>query len=259
MELLGVDIGGSGIKAGRVDTATGRLLGERLRVDTPRPADPKRVAAALTELVARFEVEGPVGCGFPGVVRDGVVHTAANVSEEWLGEDARARFESGCGRPFVLLNDADAAGLAELRFGAGRGRRGVVLLLTLGTGIGSALFVDGLLVPNTELGHLEMDGEAAEEIASDRARSEADLSWKRWAKRLDAYLGRVRRLLWPDLVIIGGGVSKRHEKFLPRLEVDLEVVPAELRNHAGIVGAALAARERARPVSGAPKDDGAAP
>jgi len=242
MEILGIDIGGSGVKGAPVDLDRGELTGERLREATPQPAHPERVLATVTKVVEHFAWDGPVGCGFPGVVRHGHVHTAANLDPSWIGTDLRAELSAALGTPVTVLNDADAAGLAELRYGAGRGRRGVVLMLTIGTGIGSALFIDGRLVPNTELGHLEIRGKTAEVRASDRTREQKDLSWKRWAERLDELLARVQLHLWPDLVILGGGVSKKHEKFLPLLQSPLEIVPAELRNDAGIVGAALAAQ-----------------
>jgi len=243
LEILGIDIGGSGVKAAPVDLDTGRIVEDRVRIPTPTPASPEAVVASVAKLVEHFGWDGPIGCGFPGVVRNGSVHTAANLAEGWSGTDLRAELRAATACPVTVLNDADAAGLAEVRYGAGRGRRGVILMLTIGTGIGSALFVDGRLVPNTELGHLEIRGKTAEARASDRTREEKGLGWKRWAERLDEVLDRLHLHLWPDLVILGGGVSKKHEKFLPHLKVGLEVVPAELRNHAGIVGAALAAAE----------------
>ena len=241
MAALGIDIGGTGIKGALVDGERGALLGERFRLETPRPATPEAVAEGVAGIVEHFGWKGPVGAGFPAVVRQGQVCTAANIDKAWIGRNAAALFQEATGCAFTLLNDADAAGMAEMRFGAGRGRSGVVLVLTIGTGIGSALFTDGRLVPNTEFGHLEMDGKAAERRASARVRSRRELTWKKWSALLDDYLGRVAFYLWPELIIIGGGVSKRHEKFLPHLTVDCEVVPARLRNEAGIVGAAAAA------------------
>ncbi len=240
-EVLGIDVGGSGIKGAPVDVEQGALTADRLRIATPQPAVPEAVAEVVAEIAGHFKWSGPVGCAFPSVIKHGVMHTAANVDRRWVGTDGDALFERRTGCPFTLLNDADAAGLAEMRFGAGRGQPGLVIMLTLGTGIGSALFIDGLLVPNTELGHLIIDGRPAEEGASGRARKQQSLSWKSWAVRLDAYLRYVESLLSPDLYILGGGVSKRHEKFLPHFAVDTKVVPAEMRNDAGIVGAALAA------------------
>jgi polyphosphate glucokinase len=241
--LVGVDIGGSGIKAGVVDARAGRLIGERVRVPTPQPALVEDVLEATAEVVRSLPRDsGPVGIGVPGAIVGGRVMTAANIDASWLGQPAAERFSEAVGRPCVVLNDADAAGLAEVRFGAGRGVRGVVLLLTLGTGIGSALFVDGALVPNTELGHIEVRGKDAELRASAGARERKGLSYARWAPLLDEYLHRIDQLVWPDLVILGGGVSKRADRFIPRLTVRPPVVPAMLRNEAGIVGAALRAR-----------------
>ncbi len=240
--VLGIDIGGSGIKGAPVDVERGVLAGDRLRIPTPQPAGPKAVARVVAELVAHFRWSGPVGCAFPAVIKGGVAHTAANVDKSWIGTDGRKLFEHHTGCPVTLLNDADAAGLAEMRFGAGRGRTGLVIMLTLGTGIGSALFMNGELVPNTELGHLVIRGKAAEKRASSRARNQQDLSWKAWARRVDEYLRYVEDLLSPELFILGGGISRKHEKFLPYVTADTPVVPAEMRNAAGIVGAALAAR-----------------
>ena len=241
MSVLGIDIGGTGIKGAPVDGEGGRILGERFRVETPQPATPKAVAEGVAGIVEHFDWKGPVGAGFPGVVRRGKVCTAANIDDSWIGRDAESLFQEATGCTFSVLNDADAAGMAEMSFGAGRGRSGVVLVLTIGTGIGSALFTDGRLVPNTEFGHVEMGGKAAERRASARVRTRRNLTWKKWSSLLDDYLQRVAFYLWPELIIIGGGVSKRHEKFLPYLTVDCEVVPARLRNEAGIVGAAAAA------------------
>ncbi|MFI6322029.1 polyphosphate--glucose phosphotransferase [Nonomuraea sp. NPDC050556] len=233
MDVLGIDIGGSGIKGAPVDTETGELTQERLRIPTPHPAKPAAVAEVVAEIVDHFAWTGPVGVTFPGVVVDGVVRSAANVHESWIGVDASKLFGDA-----TVLNDADAAGIAEMTFGAGRGRRGTVLMLTFGTGIGSALFIDGTLVPNTELGHLELDGKDAEHRASDKAREDHDLSWGKWAERVEEYLRHVDMLFSPSLIIIGGGVSKKSDKFLPHISVDTEVVPAKLQNEAGIIGAA---------------------
>ncbi len=239
--VLGIDIGGSGIKGAPVDVSRGVLVGERLRIPTPRPAAPEAVASVVSEIIGHFGWSGPVGCTFPAVIKDGVAHTASNVDQRWIGTDGKRLFESKTACSLTLLNDADAAGLAEMRFGAGRGQGGLVIMLTLGTGIGSALFIDGRLVPNTELGHLIINGKPAEEQASSRARKQQTLSWKKWAARLDAYLRYLESLLSPDLYILGGGISKRHQRFLPRLSCATSVIPAEMRNEAGIVGAALAA------------------
>ncbi len=239
MQVLGIDIGGTGIKGAPVDTDSGELLGERFRLLTPQPATPDAVIETVSELVTHFQWKGPVGCGFPGVVRHGRIDATANLSQDWIGVEAQKRFEQATGCSIAIANDADAAGLAEMRFGAGRDRDGLVFVVTLGTGIGTALFVDGHLVPNTELGHIEIRGKDAELRAADSARERKELSWKKWAARVDEYLHRMHALIWPDLIIIGGGVSKKHEKFLPLLTLDCEIVPAEMRNAAGIVGAAL--------------------
>ena len=241
MEILGIDIGGSGIKGAPVDLSKGALSAPRHRIPTPQPATPEAVAETVGEIAAHFSWQGPVGCGFPAVIRRGTAHTAANVDSSWIGARADALFSEATGCPVRVANDADVAGLAEMRFGAGRQRDGVVLIVTLGTGIGTALFVDGRLVPNTELGHIELKGRDAETWAADSAREREDLSWKKWAKRVDAFLQRMQAYLWPELVIVGGGVSKKHHKFIPLLKTDVEVVPAQLFNEAGIVGAAVAA------------------
>jgi polyphosphate glucokinase len=241
MEILGIDIGGSGIKGAPVNTDSGELLADRYRLPTPDSAKPDPMAATVAEIVQHFKWQGPVGCGFPAVVKEGVVYTAANVSKQWIGVNANQLIQEATHCPAMVINDADAAGLAEMRFGAGRDQHGVVLVVTLGTGIGTALFSAGQLVPNLELGHLEIRGVDAEELASDAARQRQDMSWDKWAKRVDLYLTTLERLLWPDLIIVGGGVSKKYEKFLPLLTLRTKVVPAEMRNEAGIVGAALGA------------------
>ncbi|WP_188187130.1 polyphosphate--glucose phosphotransferase [Nonomuraea sp. SYSU D8015] len=237
MNVLGIDIGGSGIKGAPVDTEAGRLVEERLRVPTPQPSAPGEVAGAVADIVKHFDWTGPVGVTFPGVVVDGVVRSAANVDRSWIGVDAAALFGGAS-----VLNDADAAGVAEMRFGCGREQRGTVLMLTFGTGIGSALFIDGRLVPNTELGHLQLHGKDAEHRASARAREEHELSWETWAERVQEYLEHVEMLFSPALIVIGGGVSKKAAKFLPHITLSTPVEPAMLQNEAGIIGAALAAR-----------------
>jgi polyphosphate glucokinase len=245
MEILGIDIGGSGIKGAPVDLGTGEFTRDRLRVETPVPAAPRPVAATVARIVRHFGWTGPVGVTFPGVVIDGVTHTAANLTEEWRGLGARDLLAEECGVPVTLLNDADAAGVAEMSHGAGRGQRGTVLLVTLGTGIGTALFADGVLVPNTELGHLEIRGKDAEARASAHAREVHEWGWHHWAGKVEEYLRRVEDLIWPSLIIVGGGVSKHADQFLPHLkEVRAPVVAAELHNAAGIVGAAMAAAPR---------------
>jgi len=237
---FGLDIGATGIKGAVVALDTGSLAGERIRLDTPRPATVDSVIDAACAIAARAGWDGPIGCAFPGVVKDGIVGSAANVDDEWLGVSLVDRFGERLGHPVRALNDADAAGLAEMRFGAGRGERGVVLVMTLGTGIGSALFVDSRLVPNTELGHLELDGRDAETRAAASARKREGLSYEEWAERLQLYFAHVERLFSPDLFIIGGGISRKAERFLPLLSLRTPIVPAELRQNAGIIGAALA-------------------
>ncbi len=246
--VIGVNIGGSGIKGAVVEPRRGALKSERIRVATPQPASPDAVVAATAGLVAELGLDaGPVGIGLPSPIVGGTAMMAANIDKSWVGVNAVEAFSEAVGRECVVLNDADAAGLAEVRFGAGKGVRGVILLLTLGTGIGSALFVDGILVPNTELGHIQIRGKDAERRASSGARERKGLSWSQWAPLLDEYLDRVDALIWPDLVILGGGISKRADKFLPLLDVRPPVVAATLRNEAGIIGAATRARELLAP------------
>lgn len=240
MNILGIDIGGTGIKGAPVDTDAGKLLAERFRVLTPQPATPEAVADCVAEVAQHFNWEDRAGCGFPAVIKQGVAMTAANIDATWIGTDAKTIFEQKARCKITLINDADAAGLAEMQFGAGRGHTGVVLVITLGTGIGTSLFVHGQLVPNTELGHIEIRGKDAERRASDRVRVKKELSWQEWGQRVDEYLDTIERLLWPDLIIIGGGASKNHAKFIPQLSVQAQVVPAQMLNEAGIVGAALA-------------------
>ena len=239
MHILGVDVGGSGIKGAPVDTETGQLLAERVRIKTPEKAEPHPVAEVVNQVVQAFDWKGPIGIGFPAPIKSGVAKMAANVSEAWVGMNAEKLFSEITGCICKVGNDADAAGMAEMAFGAGKGCQGTVIMLTLGTGIGTAIFYDGTLLPNTEFGHLEIDGKDAETDASDAARQRDDLSWKKYAKRLNKYLLRMEGLFWPDLFIVGGGISKKHEKFLPLLTLQTEVVPAQLQNEAGIVGAAL--------------------
>lgn len=241
---LGVDVGGSGIKGSVVDVGAGRLAQQRLRIATPVPSTPSAVAEVVAEVVARFGWDGPVGVTLPCVVKSGTALTAANVDHRWLHTDAGGLFSGRLGgRAVAVLNDADAAGLGEVRFGAGRGVPGVVVLLTFGTGIGSAVFLDGTLLPNTELGHLQVDGHDAETRAAASVKEEHHMSWERWSVRVTRYLRVLEDLVWPDLVIVGGGVSKRAERWVPLLDVRTRVVPAALQNDAGIVGAALAACE----------------
>lgn len=245
MRAIGIDVGGSGVKAALVDVASGEFVGERVRVDTPQPATPDAVVSASRALIGAFPADVPVGIGFPAPVIDGVTMTAANVDPSWVGAPARDLFASGLGRPVVIVNDADAAGVGEARHGAARGVPGVVLLLTLGTGIGSALINDGVLVPNTEFGHLPVGRHDAEHRAAASVREEKGLSWHTWAGRLSEVITAMDALLWPDLVLLGGGVSRQSEKFIPLLEVRPRVRAAELRNHAGIIGAACMAADAA--------------
>ncbi len=242
MEILGIDIGGSGVKGAPVDIEKGVLTTDRHRIPTPQPAKPEAVADVVAEIARHFAWQGPIGCTFPGIVRNGVIYSTANVDDEWFEVDAQALLGGKTGCPVKVLNDGDAAGVAEMAFGAGRDKQGVVMLLTLGTGIGSAIFIDGILVPNTELGHMEVGGQEAEHQAAANVRKQEDLSWKKWAGRLDVVLGQYEALFSPELFIIGGGVSKKSEKFLPHLTLQTPVVPAQLRNEAGIIGAAMAAK-----------------
>ncbi|WP_424185209.1 polyphosphate--glucose phosphotransferase [Actinokineospora sp. G85] len=241
---FGVDIGGSGIKGCPVDLDAGKLVGDRIRVPTPQPSTPEAVADVVAGIVRDFDWTGPIGVTLPAVIKRGVAHSAANIDKSWIGTDAAALFAARLGLPLdqvTVLNDADAAGVAEVRYGRPDDQTGVVVLLTFGTGIGSALFLDGKLVPNTEFGHLEIDGHDAETRAAASAKEDEDLSWDQWAKRVTRYISGLENLIWPDLIIAGGGVSKKADKWLPLLDVRTEVVAAELRNDAGIVGAALAA------------------
>jgi polyphosphate glucokinase len=246
---IGIDIGGTGIKASTVDLDTGTLTVRRNRVPTPEPGTPEqvvdRIRGLLDDLLAPTRgVRRTLGMGFPGVVTSGVVRTATHLDKSWMDTDAAALFTEQLGHPTRVINDADAAGLAEVRFGAGRAVAGVVLILTLGTGIGSGLLVDGRLVPNTELGHLEIDGKEAESRAAASVREEHGLSWKRWGRRLNRYLNELERLVWPDLIIIGGGISEHFDQFTGHLHCRTTVVPAQLGNDAGIIGAALWATEQ---------------
>jgi polyphosphate glucokinase len=244
MTSVGIDVGGSGVKGAPVDVSAGTLTGERYRLETPRPADVTNLVETIAAVAAEVGPAEHWGITFPGVILHGDVRTAANLDPSWVGVRGEHLLSEAVGGPVTLLNDADAAGLAEVRFGAGRGQGGVTLMLTFGTGIGTALFVDGTLVPNTELGHLELDGFDAEERASDRARETEELDWADWAVRVQRYLSHVENLLWPDLIVIGGGVSKKTDKWLPHVDIRTPIVPATLQNHAGIIGAAVAAAAR---------------
>src|SRR5512136_151035 len=242
MEVLGIDIGGSGIKGAPVDVGKGVLTHERFRVPTPEPSTPDAVGDVVAEIVRHFEWKKPVGCTFPAVVQHGVTHSAANVDQGWMHFQAEPFLRQKTGCSLRLVNDADAAGLAEVTFGAARGVPGTVMVLTFGTGIGSALLLDGKLVPNLELGHLEIRGKDAEKRASDLIRAQKDLSWSKWAKRVNEFLARLELYFSPDLFVIGGGVSKNYAKFGGYLHAErAKIVPAQLLNEAGIVGAAMAA------------------
>jgi polyphosphate glucokinase len=246
MDVLGIDVGGSGIKGAPVDTKTGGLRAERIRIKTPTNAEPQPVADTVAQIVQAFDWKGPIGVGFPAPIKSGIAMMAANISEAWVGTNVEQLFRDATGCACKVGNDADVAGLAEMAFGAGKDRAGTVIMLTLGTGIGTAIFHDGHLLPNTEFGHVEIDGRDAEWNASDAAREREDLSWKKYAKRLNKYLLEMESLFWPDLFIVGGGISKKQEKFLPLLTLQTEVVPAQLQNQAGIVGAALFGRPEQR-------------
>ncbi len=240
---FGIDIGGTGIKGGVVDLRGGVLVGERFRLPTPRPSTPQAVAETAGQVAAHFDYSGPFGVDFPGVVLGGVVQTAANVDKGWIGTSLKEAMEPHLPGPVTVLNDADAAGLAEARYGAGRGIHGLVIVVTFGTGIGIALINDGKLVPNAELGHIELDGYDAETRAAASARERDGLSWEQWAKRASKYLRHLENLLWPELFILGGGISKKPAKWVPLLRNRTPTVVAQLINNAGIVGAALAASE----------------
>jgi polyphosphate glucokinase len=243
---FGVDIGGTGIKGAPVDLDGGQFAADRLRIPTPSPSTPGAVADVVADIVGSFGAESggqPIGVTFPAVIQHGVARTAANVDRSWIDTDVDALFTARLRRQVHVVNDADAAGVAEARFGAARDVQGVVIVCTLGTGIGSALLIDGVLVPNTELGHLEIDGHDAESRAADSAREREGLSWEKWAQRLQIYFGTLEKLFSPDLIVIGGGVSKRSQKYLPLIDVRTPIVPAQLLNDAGIIGAAVLASE----------------
>jgi len=250
VKLIGLDIGGTAVKAGLVDTATGALIGPRRRVPTPPDGGPDALAAVLATLAAELSTDAPAGVGFPGPVVHGRIMAATHLAESWVGRDAPEFFGQVLGRRCTVLNDADAAGLAEMRFGAGVGETGVVLMLTLGTGIGSALFVDGVLVPNLEFGHIEIDGAVAEDRAAARPREIEHLSWEEWGGRLRTYLQRIDALVWPDVIVIGGEITVEAGRFVPLLDVRPRIVVAQLRNSAGVVGAALAAAAAPSSTSG---------
>jgi len=244
VQILGIDIGGTGIKTALVETTTGELIGERTRVATPRPATPEAVGATLKEVVKQHQWSGPIGIGFPAAIQHGVARTAANVDKSFIGLPIAEYFSKQTGCPVYMANDADVAGLAEMRFGAGKDNRGVVLIITIGTGLGTALFSDGHLMPNTELGHVFLsNGIEAERYASEAVRVVKDLKWKEWGDRFNLYLTTMESLLWPDLIVLGGGVSDKLHKFSPMITTKVPVVAASFLNQAGIVGAALFAEE----------------
>lgn len=246
MNVLGIDVGGSGIKGAPVNTKTGELLAERIRKETPQPATPAAVEQVIAEIAKEFNWTGPIGIGFPAVVQQGVVKTASNIDKTWIGEHLEKRVSEKTGCPAFGVNDADAAGMAEFTFGAGV-KNGVVMVVTVGTGVGTALFTNGHLVPNTELGHIELDGKNAEKQVSDAARKAENLEWDVWAARFSNYLNRLEFLIWPDLFILGGGISKKFDKFEKELRITTPLVTATLQNEAGIVGAALYAASRYAP------------
>lgn len=239
MKVLGIDIGGSSLKGAPVDTKTGELLAERHRIETPTRLSPAEMGAALARMAAHFDWKGPIGVGFPGVVQGPYIRTSANLHPDFIGLDAAAEFERAVGAEVSLVNDADAAGLAEATFGAGRGVKGAVLLLTFGTGVGSALFVDGILYPNSEFGHVKRDGESWEKFISGAAKERRGLGYAEWAAEVSQYLRELEDVTWPDLIIVGGGISADHAKWFPHLKIRSRIVPAEFLNEAGIVGAAL--------------------
>jgi polyphosphate glucokinase len=240
-KLLGIDVGGSSVKAGVVDVSTGQVLGDMITAPTPRPSTPDHLAAVIAALARRLpQAQGSVGVAFPSVVRQGVIRTAANIDHSWLGANGAAIVGRALNRPVTFLNDADAAGLAEMRWGAGKGLNGTVIMLTFGTGIGSALFIDGRLLPNTELGHMELNGMEAEKFASAHVRTELKLDFPAWIERVNVYLARMQALFWPDVMILGGTVSERYAEFADLLRCEAQLRPAHFAAQAGVIGAALA-------------------
>ena len=242
MHILGIDIGGSGVKGALVDTATGSMLTDRFRIPTPDPSTPDAVTSTVAEIVKHFDWKGITGCGFPAVVKNEVALTAANIDTSWIGVNVAEMISAKTGCPTHVSNDVDAAGWAEINYGAAKDVSGVILILALGTGIGSSLFIDGRQVPNTEFGHIIMHGDIAEKYAANSVRITQQLTWKKWGKRLNEYLQYIETIMHPDLIVLGGGVSKYHEEFFPYLKCRTRLLPAELRNHAGIIGAACSAR-----------------
>ncbi len=244
MQVLGIDIGGSGVKGAPVNTKTGELLEERYRIPTPDPATPQAVGKVISQIAKHFHWKKPIGCGYPGVIRNNIALTAANVCDEWIGTNLVKLFSELTGCDAAVVNDADAAGIAEIAFGAGKDCKGKILVITVGTGLGTALFMKHKLLRNTEFGHIIMsNGMEGESYASDAVRKNLNLSWQEWAKRFNEYLVYLNKLFYPDLIIIGGGASKKGEKYMEYLNVDTDIVTATLRNHAGIIGAALSVEE----------------
>lgn len=241
-KILGIDIGGSGVKGAIVNTKKGKLITERYRIPTPQPATPEAVAKVIKKIVKHFDWKGPIGVGYPGVMQNGVARTAANVDDSWIDKDLNKLFEKKTGCKVHVVNDADAAGMGEMKFGSGKGFKGVAFLVTVGTGLGTVMFANGRLMPNMEMGHILLHGADAEKYASDAARKADGISWDAWAARFNEYLNRIEDLLWPDLIIIGGGASKKDGRFIPLLDTRAKVVPATLLNEAGIIGAAMASK-----------------
>lgn len=241
-KILGIDIGGSGVKGAIVDTKKGELLTDRYRIPTPQPATPEAVAKVITKITRHFRWTGPVGAGYPGVIQQGVARTAANIDVSWIDKNLNKLFSKATGCNVHVVNDADAAGMAEVKFGAGKDKKGTLLLVTVGTGLGTVIFSNGKLVPNLEMGHILLHGADAELYATDAARKNSELDWDTWAGRFNEYLLRIEELVWPDLIIIGGGASKKGDKFFPHLTTKAPVVPATLMNEAGIVGAAMVSK-----------------
>jgi len=242
MDVLGIDIGGTGMKGAIVDTAKGKLVTERFRVATPGKATPKSMVKRIKEIVDHFSWLGPIGCGFPGVVKHEMIQTAANVDDKWVGKDLSALIKKATGCKAHILNDVDAAGMAEVKFGAGKDKDGTILVANFGTGIGTTFFIDGKQFPNTELGHIKMHGKVAEKYCANSIRKKKDLSWKEWGGRVNEYFQYVEFLFWPDMIIFGGGISKHHSEFFKYIDTKAELVPAAFFNNAGIVGAAVAAK-----------------
>ena len=244
-QVLGIDVGASGIKGGVVDITTGQMLTDRLKLETPKPATPDNIAEVINQLVKLHEWTGPIGCGFPAIIKNGVAWSAANIDPSCIGTNFQVLLTRVTGMPVFLLNDADAAGLAEMRLGKGRGRDGLIILITIGTGLGSAVFMDGKLLPNTELGHFYLKGQVAEKYAANSAREREDLGWEEWGERFKEYLIHLKRLFSPDLVLLGGGISKKFDKYAHIIDIDgMEIEPAELLNDAGSIGAALFAAQK---------------